>query len=420
LPAERSTGSRRPFVVVIVGLLVAAALVRIVLIARMGPHYYFADTAEYEAAARSILAGHGPGRDFPRAPLYPAFMALGFALFGEGNYAGVRMLQLLAGLAVVALCMRLGHRLACRRGAVFAGAGAAFAPTLVFTTGMLYPTALYTLLLLAVTLVAYGLDARPSRWRGALLGLLMFLLWMTDQVALAPLAAVLLWLLWGAWTKSPAASEPRRRAGAVAIAVATAVLLATPWTIIHKRLYGHSAFFMAKAQVVLYFARTDPNVAGPRAVRDTTTVFRPLTTVQFVGREWRLLREQPVPYVSDYVLEFVHFFQPMPDRITTRNVYTSSGAKLVTALYFLPVLIFGIVGLLFGGGHARDRLLLALVPIATAALYALFFTQTRYRIPTEPQLLALAALGLVRLFPRLSATNAGAPPAEPAAGAAPE
>jgi len=177
---------------------------------------------------------------------------------------------------------------------------------------------------------------------------------------------------------------------------------------------------MEKAQVVLYFARTDPNLAGPRAVHDTTTVFRPLTTIGFVGRELRLLREQPIPYVSDYVREFLLFFQPMPDRITTRNVYTSSGAKLVTGLYFMPVLICGIVGFLFGSGPARDRRLLALVPIGTAVLYSLFFTQTRYRIPTEPQMLVLAALGLMRLFPRLSTMIAGAPSAEPAAAAPPE
>jgi hypothetical protein len=130
-----------------------------------------------------------------------------------------------------------------------------------------------------------------------------------------------------------------------------------------------------------------------------------------LAREWRLLREQPLPYASDYLREYVHFFQPMPDRITTQNVYTSSGAKLVTALYFLPVLVFGIIGLLMGAGSARARRLLALVPIATAALYALFFTQMRYRIPTEPEMLVLAALGLARMFPRAAASLA--PPSAP-------
>ena len=417
MSAEDPRGSKRGFIRLLAGLLAVAAVVRVLLILGMGPHYYFADTAEYESAARSLLAGHGTGPDFPRAPLYPAFMAMGFALFGAGNYIGVRLLQLVAGLLVVALSMRLGYRLGGRPGAVLAGAGAALAPTLVFTTAMLYPTVLYTLVLLAVTLVALDLDARPARLRSILLGLLIALLWMTDQVALAPIAAVLLWLLWGGRSPTPAPARAARpnRVGMVAIAVLTAMLLAAPVATMQQRTSGGSSIFMKKAQIVLYFARTDSALAETRAVRDTTVVFHPLTMLQFVGREWRLLREQPVPYVSDYVWEFVHFFQPMPDRIRTQNTYTSSGAKLVTALYFVPVLIFGIVGLLLGAAHLRGRRLLALVPISTAALYALFFTQTRYRIPTEPEMLVLAALGIARLFPRFTATLAfGPPPGSPA------
>lgn len=391
-------------------LLGAGLLVRTALILLMGPRYYFADTLEYVAAARSLLAGHGLGTGFPRAPLYPAIMALGFALSGVGNFMALRWLQLVAGLLIVGLTMRLGHRLGGRPGALFAGAAAALAPTLVFTTSMLYPTVFYTLFLLATTLVALGLDERPGRARAALLGGLAVLLWMTDQVALAPIAAVLLWLVVRRPDPSAARVRGPSRAGAAAIAALTAVALAVPWVAARERA-GASVFFMEKAQIVLYFARTDPQLSGARAVRDTSAMFHPLTTPQFLAREWRLLREQPLPYASDYLREYVHFFQPMPDRITTQNVYTSSGAKVVTALYFLPVLVFGIIGLLMGAGSARARRLLALVPIATAALYALFFTQMRYRIPTEPEMLVLAALGLARMFPRAAASLA--PPSAP-------
>jgi hypothetical protein len=417
LAAEARDGSKRRFVWMLAAVLVAAAVVRALLIVRMGPQYYFADTLEYEAAARSLLAGHGLGAGFPRAPLYPGFMALGFALFGVGNYMAVRWIQLGAGLLIVALSMRLGARLAGRPGAVLAGAGAATAPTLIFTTSMLYPTVFYTLLLLAMTLAVLGLDERPGRARAVLLGLIAFLLWMTDQVALAPIAAVLLWLV----GRRPGPSRTRvpgpSRAGAVAIAVLTAVALAVPWVVARERA-GGSAFFMEKAQIVLYYARTDPQLAGARAVRDTSVLFHPLTTPQFVAREWRLLREQPVPYASDYVREYVHFFQPMPDRITTQNAYTSSGAKLITALYFLPVLLLATIGLLLGAGSGRARRLLALIPLATAALYALFFTQMRYRIPTEPEMLVLAALGFARLFPRFAAAPAPPSPATSPTGPA--
>ena len=407
--AEGESGPGHRFAWRVGVILAVAAVIRAVLIHQMGSRYYFADTGEYEAAARSLLAGHGPGATTPRAPLYPALMALGFLLFGDGNLPAIRLIQLVVGLLVVALTMRLGFRIGGRHGALVAGVSAALAPTLVFTTSMLYPTALYTALLLAATLVARGLDLRPGLGRGALLGLVILLAWLTDPVAAAPAVALLLWLLWGALGPGRARGTRAIRVGAFAIAVCTAALLASPWLIYRQRTYGSPAPFMEKAQAILYFVRTDPAVAGVRAVRDTTRHFHALTATQFVGREWRLLHAQPVPYLSDYMGEFVHFFQPMPDRISTQNVYTSSAARLVAGLYFVPVLLLAAVGLLMGAARARERHLLALVPLSAAALYALFFTQMRYRIPTEPAMLVLAALGLERLFPRLAAALAGEP-----------
>ena len=148
-----------------------------------------------------------------------------------------------------------------------------------------------------------------------------------------------------------------------------------------------------------------------RAVRDTSATFRPLTTGAFVRRELGFFRAHPADYASDYVREFVHFFQPMPDRVATPSPYNRPGVKAVGAVYFLPTLLLALLGLWNRRATWRDRLLLLLLPFSTAAVYALFFTQTRYRIPVEPQLIVLAALGVARLVPRAVETLAGGPDA---------
>jgi len=53
------------------------------------------------------------------------------------------------------------------------------------------------------------------------------------------------------------------------------------------------------------------------------------------------------------------------------------------------------------------------VVLSTAVFYSFFFTQARYRIPVEPQLITLAALGMASAFPRFSGSlaEAGAEPA---------
>src|SRR6185369_14323264 len=164
-----------------------------------------------------------------------------------------------------------------------------------------------------------------------------------------------------------------------------------------------SPVFFAKAQYVLYEARHDSAVVEGHQVRDAAEAkFRPLPARQFVARELRLVREQPLAYLHDVGGEFLHFFSPLPDRLQTANVYTGRFARVLVTVYFLPVLVLAVIGAIAGIAARRDRWLLVAVPVATAALYAFFFTQMRYRVPTEPHLLLLAALGvrrLVRRFP---------------------
>ncbi len=383
-----------------------AVLLQVVLIVLKGQRYYFADTAEYDAAARHILRGLGPGADFPRAPLYPAFVALGYLLGGVGNLLAVRLLQVPLGVALVLLVAWLGRRMGQPMAGGIGALAVAVAPTLVYVTSMVYPTMLYTVLLFTITALAWSLGERPGLKRAAAMGLLMALAWLTDPIVMGPLAAVLAWLLLAGH------GAMVRRVAVVVLAVAVAVLAAGSWSQYHRRAYHSPAVPLAKAQYVLYVARHDPDVVGGHAVRDTTEKeFHPLPLGRFLRRELGLMREQPAAYLHDYAFEFVHFFKPMPDRIQTINQYTRTEARWLVAVYFVGVLLLAPIGLLLGAAPLRARLLLALVPLATAAAYAFFFSQMRYRIPTEPQLLLLGALGLQRLLPRWRADRAAAAPA---------
>ena len=83
---------------------------------------------------------------------------------------------------------------------------------------------------------------------------------------------------------------------------------------------------------------------------------------------------------------------------------------LVTgAIWFVPVLGLALLALRSRRVRRRDLLLLWGVVLATDLLYSVFFTQTRYRIPVEPQLVILAAMGLHWAFPRLTERLMGVP-----------
>ncbi len=387
-------------------LVLLAVTIRLAFVISMGDKVYFADTAEYEAAAIRLLDGAGPGESTPRAPLFPAEMALGFLLGGRGNYFAVRMIQLALAALLSLLAMRIAGRLGGRSAATITGVVIAFAPTLVFSTGMLYPTLLYSTLLTGAVATALAADDEARSARGLLLGALLALAYLTDPVALAPAGVLLGWL----------AFQGRGRAFAIVKVLAAALLAMAavlgPVTAWQKAASGGKTVFMQKAQYVLHYSRTDSTLAGNRWVRlEADPDYRPLATGEFLRQEWALLSGRPVAYVHDVAAEFLHFFQPLPDRIQTKNQYSRGPVLMLGAVYFLPVLLLAILGLLRGAGEGRRRLALALVVLATAAFYSLFFTQTRYRIPVEPALIVLAALGFARALPPVARALDGDGPA---------
>ena len=205
LPFSRALGgltareplSRSSFRRLLAAILILGLAVRLVLIVLKGGSYHFADTAEYDAAARAMLGGH-VRPDTPRAALYPAFMALVYRLAGPGNFPAVRLAQLAFGLGVIWLTAWLGRRIGTPRVGLLAALGVALAPTLVYTSTMLYPSALYTALILSCTLLAHELGRTPRFLPAIGFGAFAGLAWLTDPVAAAPIGALLLWILAGA------------------------------------------------------------------------------------------------------------------------------------------------------------------------------------------------------------------------------
>ncbi|HET7224528.1 MAG TPA: glycosyltransferase family 39 protein [Candidatus Eisenbacteria bacterium] len=372
------------------GILLLAFALRAALIALKGPGFHFSDTAEYDAAARALLSG--AGYELPRAPLYPAWMALGYRLFGVGNMAAVRWMQVPLGLAVVALSAKIASRAAGPRAGWIAGLLAAVSPTLVYTTSMLYPVALKTLLLLVCVGLAQVWEQGNSAPASLGLGCALAGLWLTDAIGAVPALAL---VPWGVALKPR--SLVRWGQGLLALLIAAGLTFAAqPPSSGAARGSG----FVAKAEYVLWVARHDPATVGGHRVQDGATEFHPMPARALVRRELHLMRTQPGAYAHDLGFEFVHFFAPTPDRLQTQNAYTGRLARWAVAAFFAPVLLLALLGAFAGPAPGSARMLLALVPLATAATYAFFFTQMRYRVPSEPEILVLAAIGALLFWRR--------------------
>ncbi len=392
--------------------LAAGLLVRIAHVATLGNRIYFADTYEYEVAALRLLHSGSLEGNSVRAPAYPVLLAFSFWLGGEQNYVVARAIQLAISLVHMLLGVRLATRIGGRAAGAVAAPALALAPSIVFVAGLLYPTLLYSTLLLGITLVAWNLAEHPRVRTGVLLGALLAAGWLTDMVFVAPACAVLTWLV------AAARQRPVALARALVAAAIVAGSLAAPYLLEVSR-GSKASTFMGKAQAVLHFARTDTLISKGRWIRmPFGTPFTGLPPQAFASRELDLMRARPVEYAHDYLFELLHFFRPIPDRVTTKNRFNTSAVLWVGGVWFTIVLALAAFGFLRGSAPWRGRLLLAAVVLSTAGFYAFFFTQTRYRIPVEPQLLVLAAFGVARLFPHLTRLlgDAATPPERGPAG----
>ena len=382
-------------------------VVRFIHLLTLGNRYYFGDTVEYEQVALRMLHGVQQGGANPRLPGYPLLLALSFWIGGEENFAVARLIQLLLSIGHMGLVVSMARRLGGAPAAAMAAPVVALAPTLVFVTGLLYPTLLYSTVLMAVTMLGWEIAERPTVPRGVLFGALVVAGLLTDMVIVAPVFGIGIWLL------VAGRRHGARLAPALAAAALSTVILAAPYFVL-ERSQGRDRVFMAKAQAVLHSARSDADLSRDRWIKmPPDEPFVPLKAGAFVAREFKLFCAQPVAFLHDYLLELLHFFKPLVDRVTSKNRYNTLPVLVVGAAWFVALLSLSVVGLLAGAGPLQGRVGLATVVLATAAFYSFFFTQARYRIPVEPQLITLAALGMASAFPRFSKSlaEAGAEPA---------
>src|SRR5262249_31769482 len=138
------------------------------------------DEQQYNALALTLYRtgefGFEEGtRTSIRPPLYPAFLAGCYHLFGPENWQAVRLVQAALSLINVILLYRLGVAAASRRLGLWLAALYCFYPTLLGYNNLVLTEVLFTLLLSACCLAVAAYYRRGSAWlvvlAGACLGL---------------------------------------------------------------------------------------------------------------------------------------------------------------------------------------------------------------------------------------------------------
>jgi 4-amino-4-deoxy-L-arabinose transferase-like glycosyltransferase len=389
-------------------------------------------TSGYDAYAVNLTEGQGYTRfddrsaDSDLPPLYPFFLAPIYFLFGRDPIP-VAVAQIGLDMLVMLLLYGIGRRVAGEAVGLLAAGFYGFYPYLLFQNLTLNDTGIFILLLVAGIWLAYrAADTRDWRYvaaMGAVFGLAA--LTKTLVMLILPMLAIIWWHQFG-WRTAARWSL----IGGLALLV-----VLTPWAIRNTRL--HDTFVLVSTNggsnlhqgnnpcVADYLAR------GWDAQWVDCLEKTPDGLSEVEADRWH--REQAIDYLRDHPGEWLHLFGTkflvlwspaiMPydvpagaklddDAVLQYNTRTFQAARIIHLIYFTPLLVLGMIGLVMAW---RNKLSVGLLvaPILTVTVaYLIFHPSTRYRSPADPFVFVLAAYAVSRwwvwIAPRLP-VKAGVP-----------
>ena len=363
-----------------------------------------------------------------RPPLYPAFIAVVFKVFGGDHYQAVRLIQSVMSLVTIVLVFRLGRDFFSEKVGIRAAAMLCFYPTFIVYNNLMLTETLFSLLFVAgLSAFASGL-ARSSLRALAFAGLLLGLGALTRSI-LYPFAPVLAMFLLVGWR----GSVLRRVAAMAAFAIPFAGVL-TPWAIRNTQLQGTFIpidcmggrnFMMGNYEhTPLYRSWDAISIQGDREWFQVLVTHRPETVGSTQGQidklalaeGMRFVREHPQLTFQRDVVKFLDFWGLERELIAGANRgYFGPIPGLVVAI--LGVAICGSYAMiLFAGAFGaalrpmsdvRTHLLFLLAIAFICAVHTLIFAHSRYHLPLIPLIAIYAAAYFTRDAGKLNRRKPG-------------
>lgn len=398
------------------GLLVLlGAVVRVVYALSQQEHMpLMGDAYVYTVGAEALANGHGwidPYGSFERLPTAshpPLYMVwLWIPAFFADNHQVSQLTNMLwssvIGTASVALCGLAGREIAGRRCGLIAAGLAAVYPGLWVHDGQLLSETMAVFTASGVLLFAYRYWNRPSLARALWLGVWCGLatLARSELVLTFPLVLAPLVLL----TRS---CDWPRRLGRLAVAGAIGVLVVSPWLIYNADRFNRPVILSTSSGRTMAAANCDETYSGSRlgfkryACLDRAASRYDSPRFDESDRD-HFLRAEARQFIEDNLLSVPKVVAARWGRITQLyqqrqeiqlNGYYQVQGRVATELQFWSFYV--VLGLAVVGAVtlARRRVMilpLLALPAITLIAVALTFAQWRYRAPSEPALVLLAA-----------------------------
>lgn len=378
------SGRKKAFIVIAAVFLMAFA-VRCFHLAAVR-HLPETDEVEHDRLGVCLAEGKGyisTDDDKPtalRPPLYAAFLAVIYKLFGH-SYIAVKLIQAFLGSMTVVFFYLIAVRIFGPPAAALTAIFTSFYMPFVSASVFLYNETLFNFLFaLIVLIVVTGAgDLRPGR--AMAVGILSAVLALTRATGLLmPLCCLI------PFAVRVRAHENRRRflAGAAVMLVFFALTL-TPWIIRNYRVFGKFVPVSTNAGMNIYqgIRPVEGKIFGlgarDKVAQEAALIENEAQKSNFYVREaFRAYFEDPARAFKLIIMRYLFFLSPIDWEIM--------GGEVIN-YHFVFILPFAMAGFVIALARRKDILFLSLISAYYFGLVLIFQATPRYRLPIDGYLI---------------------------------
>lgn len=371
-------------------------IIRVFYVLIMAPNsIIFPDGIQYEEIARNLLKGEGFSigtGSYPyqhnRAPVYPAFIAFIYLFFGT-DIVWIKIAQSLLNVLTILPIYGLGMMIFDRRVALTASIFMAIDPFFIFFTGLILGEILFMAFLSSSLFFLY-IGVKNNKYLFLSVGSFMM------GAAILTRSSLLIFPLFIAvWIMLEKRGGIKRALSSCFLFVILVYMTLLPWVIRNYSVYHAMVPVTIGGGVTLYEGNNPLADGGPGYDRmpDLDTSLSPLERDNsYKAMAIRFINENPGKFIRLAAAKFKRFWNIIPNH----EEYRSGKYMIISLLSYVPILVFGIIGIILSLTRDKKVLFLLLPVIYYTGIHMIFLGSVRYRVPIMPFFMIISAYGFQR------------------------
>ncbi len=347
----------------------------------------------------NLFSSNGEVPTAERAPAYAFLLSL-FVRFENGLIYARIMNFIFVGVSAF-LCFKIlcdfRHALA----GILSIFLLLFYPLVFFTAGTLYPQSLATFLLVAISYLLLSGRYHTGYIVGTGLVYGILLLVLPAFLAFLP--------VFGFMVYRSASGGRRGPLPALSVFLIASALVLAPWLYRNYDAFGQFVFVSTNSGLMLLLGNSENTRVniGPRvdiARYRNIAEINSANPAQYDG----LLRKQAIQWIANnpnrafflYLKKFINWFN-FSNKLATESE-ESVVRDIILFMTYYTILLLAVWNILFDKfAQVRSlKIYIALLYLGAGAIYAVFFTRIRYRVPFDAMMMMLAALQVEALVKR--------------------